>query len=233
MNKGKKLYILVVVQGSYGKRIVNNISSNAPKSWIINIWQAPIFLPPIIEEPQEFLPQKLPQTDLLLSLGESPGVAELIPDLAKISKAKAVIAPSDNPDWLPSGLKNQIKKELEAFGVSSAFPSPFCSLHERFSENRYIKLFSKYFGRPKIDLNYKQNKIDKIVIQREAPCGCTRFIAKKLVGVKLEEAEIKAALFHHYYPCLASGKIDWRIKDSLLHQSANITKIVVKKAIDK
>lgn len=231
-NKEKsKMRILAVIQGNYGKRIVNNILSHAPQDWKISTWIAPSRFPVIIEEPEEFLPQSLPQVDLLISLGENPGVAEITPGLAKLSKAKAVIAPCDNRDWLPTGLKNQIKKELESSGISCVFPVPFCSLTEKFSENEYIKSFARYFGKLNLTLICNQGKINKIIIKREAPCGCSRFVTEKLIGVKLEKAEEKAGLFHHYYPCLASGKINGRFKDSLLHQSANITKLAVKEAI--
>ena len=225
------MQILFIIQKSYGKRIVDNIASFAPRDWKINTWVAPSFLPPIIEEPEEFLPQSLPQADLLISLGEIPGIAELIPALNKLSKTKAVIAPCDSQNWLPPGLKNQIKKELEDSNISCAFPSPFCSLTEKSSTNKYIKSFARYFGKPKIIISCNQGTINKIIIQREAPCGSTRFIAEKLKGVKIEETEKKAGLLHHYYPCLASGKIDIRFKDSLLHRSANMTQLIVKKAL--
>ncbi len=75
------MYILAVIQGKYGQRIVQNLGLNGPKNWKIESWTATLRLPLIIEEPEEFLPQKLPKTDLLLCLGENTGVAELIPDL--------------------------------------------------------------------------------------------------------------------------------------------------------
>jgi len=223
--------ILVVIQGNYGKRVVNNICSCAPADWKINIWIAPSSFPLLIEEPEEFLPQKLPSADLLISLGENAAIAELIPGLVRISKAKAVIAPCDNRDWLPMGLKNQTREELENSGVSCVFPVPFCSLTENLSDNEYIRLFARYFGKPELIINCKQGKIAKVTIIRGAPCGSTRFIADKLIGIRIEEAEEKAGLFHHYYPCLASGKMKGGFKDSLLHRSANMTKLIVKKAI--
>jgi len=225
--------ILIVVQGNYGKRIVKNVSSYAPADWKIQTWIAPSRFPIIVEEPEEFLPESLPEVDLLICLGENPGVAELIPGLVKLSKARAVIAPIDNKAWLPAGLKNQIRKELKDLGVDSAFPSPFCSLTEKFSENEYIKSFAVLFGRPDIDVTCNNGKISKITIKREAPCGCTRFVAEKLTGAKVEKAEEKAGLLHHYYPCLASGKIGGGFKDSILHQSANMTKLIVKEAVKK
>lgn len=223
--------ILVILQRNYGRRIVRNVRLRAPESWQIKTWEAPSSLPPIIEEPAEFLPGSLPPADLLVSLGQSAGVGELIPGVVKLSQAKAVVFPSDNPDWLPPGLKNQIEKELRTFGVSCSFPSPFCSLTEKSSENEYIKSFASCFGKPEISLSCSQDEITKVAVHREAPCGCTRFIAEKLVGAKVDEAEKKAGLFHHYYPCLASGRMNDRFKNSLLHHSADMIKVIVKKAL--
>lgn len=223
--------ILTATQGKYGQRILQNLNLNGPKNWEIKSWTAPLQLPPIIENPEEFLPQKLPQTDLLLSLGESTGVAELIPDLVKMSGAKAVIAPIDDRSYLPAGLKNQIKKYLEELGVDSVFPLPFCSLTQKSSKNEYIKEFARYFGKPKLIVISNQGRIQKITLEREAPCGSTRFLKEKLIGLKIEDAEEKAGLFHHYYPCMASRKIEERFGDSILHSSANITKLAVKWAL--
>jgi len=225
------MHILVIIQGKYGQRIVQKLHLNGPKTWEIESWTAPLRLPPIIDDPEEFLPQKLPQTDLLLSLGESTGVAELIPEIAKMSHTKAVIAPIDNRDNLPPGLKNQIKEELKRLRIDSTFPLPFCSLTQRASDNEYIREFAQYFGRPKLTIISNQGKIQNITLEREAPCGSTRFVAEKLVGLKVEEVEEKAGLLHQYYPCLASPKVDREFGDSILHKAANITMLSVKLAL--
>lgn len=223
--------ILAVIQGYYGERIVENIKSYAPDDWKVITWNAPSTLPPVIDQPEEFLPENLPSADLLLSLGESPAVAELIPDLARLSGARSVIAPCDNPDWLPPGLGNQIKNILHKMEIDYTSPRPFCSLNERSDQNKYIQLFARLFGKPEVNVHRNQGQVEKIEILREAPCGCTRFIARELAGVKLEKAEEKAALSHHYYPCLASGKMGGGFEDSLLHQSANMTKAIIRKAL--
>ncbi|MBM3237002.1 hypothetical protein FJZ31_11985, partial [Candidatus Poribacteria bacterium] len=85
--------IFAIFQKEWGKRIVANIIKNAPNDWRIETYVMPPFLPSVIDEPEEFLPDNLPAAELLFSLGESPGVAQLIPDFVKLTKAKAVIAP--------------------------------------------------------------------------------------------------------------------------------------------
>ncbi|MCS6907346.1 MAG: DUF166 family protein, partial [Anaerolineales bacterium] len=45
-----------------------------------------------------------------------------------------------------------------------------------------------------------------------------------LVGVAVEEAQEKAGLLHHHYPCLASMGVDSDFSDTLMHVSGNILK---------
>ncbi|NOY10177.1 MAG: thymidylate synthase [Spirochaetes bacterium] len=225
------MHILAVIQGTYGQRIIHNLRLNNPESWEIEDWTIPLKLPFIIENPKEFLPEELPRADLLLSLGGNTGAAELIPEIARMSSAKAVIAPIDNRDNLPPGLVNQIKQDLKQSGIDSAFPLPFCSLTEGASNNKYIKEFAGYFGKPKLTVILDQGRINNFTMEREAPCGVTCFVAEKLIGLGSEEAKEKAALFHQYYPCLASGKMDRKFGDSILHRAAHITTAAVKSAI--
>ncbi len=41
-------------------------------------------------------------------------------------------------------------------------------------------------------------------VKRDAVWGCARYVAEHLVGVSVEDAEEKAGMLHHHYPCLAS-----------------------------
>jgi len=97
--------ILAFVHDRYGKRIVDNISRRAPSSWQVNSITAPRSLPPIVDEPLEFLPTELPQADLILHLAETARAAQLLPGLVLLTKAQVVIAPVDSEVWLPSGLR--------------------------------------------------------------------------------------------------------------------------------
>lgn len=231
--------ILVVLQKDWGKRQLNNITENAPKDWQIEACLMPPLLPPVIDEPEDFLPDNLPPAELLLSLGEDTGVAELIPDLVQITGVKAVIAPVENDLWLPKGLQNQVQQELDAINVDIVFPTPFCELTERSSDNEYIKAFAQQFGRPILEIDWerpphssaamqggqKGGKIRQVNVVRACPCGNTNFVADKLLGVEVDKAEDLGPLFHQYYPCLASVK--------LIHKAAFMTQTAIKKALNK
>ncbi|MBW1936817.1 MAG: hypothetical protein JRI84_14940, partial [Deltaproteobacteria bacterium] len=127
----RPLHILIAIQGYYGERIAENIQRHAPANWEVNRFTFPTGLPAIIDDADEFLPCELPQADLLISLGERPGVAQLIPEMVKRSGAIAVVAPADNRAWLPFGLARQIQKKLESMGVDMVYPVPFCTLTEK------------------------------------------------------------------------------------------------------
>jgi hypothetical protein len=228
--------ILAIINSDYGVRHVTNIAQFAPPDWVINQWRAPVFFPMVIDYPEEFIPTGLPQTDLILSFAEHKAVAELIPDIAKQIGAKAVIAAVDNENCLPRGLARQLRGWLENMDVACATPKPLCSLTETdFGVTRRQRLdhhsdliaeFARYFGKPafSIMVDPQSRKILSVDVKRDAVCGCARYVAQKLVGISVDDAEYEAGMAHHHYPCLASMGIDIDFGDTLMHISGNIMK---------
>lgn len=229
--------ILAIISGEYGARHVRNLLEHAPKSWQIQTWQAPTLFPLVIDYPEDFLPESLPESDLILSFAEHRGVAELLPDIARMTGAKAVIAGVDNEAWLPRGLARQLRGWLEKMDVACATPKPLCSLTEYdFGVTRrqrmgydspLISEFATYFGQPRllIQVDPESRTIRQAEVQRDAVCGCARYVAERLVGVSVDEAEEKGGLLHHHYPCLASMVKDPDFNmDTLMHASGGVLK---------
>lgn len=226
--------ILAVINGDYGQRHVDNIRAHCPPGWTVDVWNAPRILPQVIDYPEEYLPESLSPADLVLSFGEHKGVAELIPDVAQMCGAKAVIASVDNEAALPRGLARQLRGWLERMEVVCVTPKPLCSLtvidygvtrHERVTyEQPFISEFAKYFGQPKLKLTLDPDTrtITSAEVLRDAVCGCARYTAGRLVGVSADDAEQEAGLLHHHYPCLASMGIDSDFGDTLMHVSGNV-----------
>jgi len=223
--------VLIAVQGHYGQRIADNIRQHGPADWKVHTYTFAQNLPAIIDDPDEFLPRELPATDLLISLGEHPGVAQMIPDMVQRSGAKAVIAPADSRSWLPPGLARQIQRKLEPLGVDMVYPVPFCTLTEKDSQNPYIREFAKHFGRPEVDIAFDRDTIKKVTVIKEAPCGSTRYVADGLVGVWERDAVEKAGLLHHQYPCLATMVMDQEFEDTLMHRAGLMTKLAIERAM--
>jgi hypothetical protein len=228
--------LLAIINGEYGTRHVSNIKKHGPQEWIINVWDCPTTFPPVIDYPEDYLPPELPQSDLILSFAEHRGVAELLPEIAEMTGAKAVIAAIDNEAWLPRGLARQVRGWLEKIDVECATPKPLCSLtegdygitrRERITYNsKLISEFAIYFGQPDIKIVVDPNtrNITSAKVKRDAVCGCARYTADSLLGLSADEAEEKAGLLHHHYPCLASMGKDPDFGDTLMHISGNVLK---------
>jgi len=228
--------ILALYNGEYGIRHIDNIRQQMPADWTMETWQAPNFLPPVVDYPEDYLPDAFAEHDLLLSFAEVKGVAELLPDIAHMTRAQAVIAAVDNEAWLPRGLAAQLREWLARMGVACATPKPLCSLTERdyamtrrqrkVYESELISAFAAYFGQPKLSLTIDPDSriITSAQVTRDTVCGCAGFVCKELLGVSADDAEEKAGLAHHHYPCLASMGIDSDYSDTLMHVSGNIMK---------
>ncbi len=227
--------ILAVVTGEYGRRIAKNVREYGPATWVLNEWTAPSHFPIVIDEPRDFLPTNLPAAELILALGEHPGIAELLPEVAKLTGAQAVIAPVDRLEWLPKGLMNQLRGWLKEIGVTSVFPKPFCSLTESSYSIRgqrveydqpLIAEFARVFGKPRVRVTVDKSTsvISAVEVERDAACGCIRYVANGIVGNHVDDVEFQAGMLHHHYPCLASMGIDSDYSDTLMHVSGDLAR---------
>jgi hypothetical protein len=229
--------ILAIISGEYGQRHVDNIIKHGPQHWQIEIWEAPNIFPPVIDYPEDYLPDEFPAVDLIISFAEHKGMAELLPDIAKITGAKSVLVAVDNEVWLPMGLMRQLHGWLERMNIACATPKPLCSLTEsdygitrkdRVSyDDPYISAFAQFFGKPdlKIEVDPDSRKIFSTQVMRDAVCGCARYVAEGIIGLSADEVEEKAGLLHHHFPCLASmTKLNDFNHDTLMHESGNVLK---------
>jgi hypothetical protein len=227
--------ILAIISGEYGIRHADNIRTHCPEGWSIETWKAPAAFPLIIDYPEDFLPESFNQCDLILSFAENRSVAELIPEIAGMTGARGVVVAVDNEAWLPRGLARQLRGWLERMDVACATPKPLCSLtqtdykitrRDRESyQSEVISEFAKYFGQPdiRLTLDEESRTITSAVVEVDAVCGCARHVAEKLIGLSADEAEEKAGLFHHHFPCLASMvKLNDYNHDTLMHESGHL-----------
>lgn len=219
--------ILALVQGEYGERIAENVQKNGPEGFRVLTMALPEELPLVIDDPREHLPESIPQADLVLALQENSSAAQLVAEIVNLSGAKALIAPVDNSQWLPMGMRTQIKRELSRMGVAMASPRPFCMLEP--VGNPLIDKFAEYFGRPILSLEVEKKMVTKTNVVRDSPCGCGRFVAKELPGTHIRDAVEKAGLAHHHYPCLCSMNVEDDLEDTLMHFSG----LQMKKTVDK
>jgi len=226
------MQLLVATQGKWGQRIADHLSATHPSNWELVAWRGPAALPAVVDEPEAFLPDMLPQSNLLLVLTESPGMTDLSPELAELCGAEAVIVPVDRRPWAPPGLVLQVKKRLKSMDIASAFPVPFCSLSPRRSHHPLIRAFAQRYGLPKVSCKTEDGRVISCDVRREAPCGNTRYISQHLIGVPEKEASTKAGLLHHYYPCWGGMEVDpVHGTHTCLHISATMAQKSIEKAL--
>ncbi len=223
--------ILFAVQGRYGERIAANVREHGPKDWDVGVLSLSPRLPPVIDDPAAVLPATVPEAELFVSLHETAGAADLIPDIAKACGATAVLAAVDDRAACPPGLENQVRRRLGAMGVACSFPRPLCAFDG--GPHALLAAFAAAFGRPRFAIRRDGDRIVSVTVVRDAPCGAARFVASILPGTRVAEAADTGALRHHHHPCLASMEIDPDLHDTIMHLSGYIVRAAIASALKR
>ncbi len=218
--------IFILTSGKYGSRIINYISKMGLASSIVGIHEVPGDLPEFIDDITKYVPDNIPEADLIISIGLYGDINMIIPPVASKSGAKSIIVPIHDPKQIPAGLQREI--ESETHDARIVFPKPFCSLEP--VGDKYIDEFVESFGKPELEIK-ADNLIRHVEVKRGAPCGSTWFVAEKLKNVPVDEAEFEAGGKYHNYPCLASMEVDPQIGDTLLHIAGYRIKEAVKREL--
>jgi len=218
--------IFILTSGKYGSRIINTMAKMGLAASIVGIHEISEDLPEFIDDVSEYVPNNLPEADLILSLGLYGDINMIAPAVASKTGAKAIIVPIHDPKQIPLGLQREI--ENETGDVKIVFPKPFCSLEP--VGDKYIDEFTEYFGNPELKIE-ADNLIRNIEVKRGAPCGSTWFVAEKLQNVPVDEAEFEAGGRYHNYPCLASMSVDPQVGDTILHLAGYKIKEAVKRGL--
>lgn len=217
--------IFILSSGKYGNRIVNHLATIL-SSEIVGLHEVDEDLPEFIEDLSPYLPSHLPESDLIIAVGLNGDINLMVPEIARKTGAKSVIISINEPGQIPPGLRQEIADD--AGDINVVFAKPFCNLKP--TGDQFIDEFTEHFGRPVVEIDGDQY-IKKVKVIRDAPCGCTSFIADELEGVPVEEAEFLASEKFHNYPCLASMAKDSELGDSILHVAGYQTKEAVKRAL--
>jgi hypothetical protein len=189
--------------------------------------------PSFIEDPEKYLPQSLPNCDVIIAIGMHPDLLSAIPIMVRRTNAKAVIVPIENRNWCPRGLKRQLEEELKEAGVEHAFPKPFCSLEEE--KRPIIDAFIKRYriGKPLVEVEATDGMISDAWVVRSAPCGSTWYVVQQIKKSRISQIEDTVAVAHHSYPCTASMDVDPEFNEPILHIAGYNIREAVKEAIKR
>jgi len=234
MSKEDLFTVVFVYSGDFAERVIRNLI-NDPSfckscglycdhckygvySHVHNIRAAiklpnTLELPPFIDEPEKYMPKKIPWADLCIASGLHKDLLLEMPSTIKKFGVKGLIVP---------------------------FPKPFCSLeHEK--EKPTISRFVTELdvGLPELEISTirrgNSEVIGSVIVRRSAPCGSTWYVAKKIMGVETRREILYDAIAkaHHSYPCTATMNMDPEIKEPILHVGGYIIREAVEKALGR
>ncbi len=109
----------------------------------------------------------------------------------------------------------------------------FCTLSEKMTKNDLVLEFVKYFGQPKVEIEFEKEKVREVRVIRDAPCGNTRYVAEHLIGTHFKDAVESSGILHHNHPCMATMGMDPELGDTLMHHAGLQIKLAVEEAIKK
>lgn len=201
---------------------------------IVGIHRLDKNLPDFLDEPEEFLPDSMPEVDVLIVIEIHPDILLSLPDFMHEHNIPALVVPIENGEWVPMGLQKQVESELVEYGIEYAFPRPYCSLVPQGFPiiDKFIDDFA--IGKPLLELKVYNNTIIDGKVLRSSPCGCAFYLNRELIRYKpkidekLKEMISKA---HHSYPCNASMNHDVIFGDAPLHIAGYIHRESVYEAI--
>jgi hypothetical protein len=244
------MQICILYSGEFGKKVVGNLVNLSNfctacgdlcdkcrtgrisfADMVYEIHELPSDLPDFIEDPTDLFP-KMRHCDLIIAMGIHPDLLADIPALAESINARAVIVPVEEPGWAPPGLQKQIRDKLGSIGIECEFPKPFCSLTETGKPviDKFVKLG---FGKPKLRIRLSEDGrlFTRVEVLRDAPCGSTWFVARKLKWSDTSGYKETISNAHHSYPCTASMDRDVQLEDTILHKGGYIIREAVEKAL--
>jgi hypothetical protein len=259
LDASETISIVFIYSGSFAERVIRNLINDpsfckscglycdsckySVYSHVRNIRAAielldSTKLPAFIEDPERYMPKKIPRADLCISSGLHKDLLLELPHRIDESQIKGLIVPIEDFAEVPSGLRRQVEEKCTSLGLESAFPKPFCSLELSESKptiSRYVAELG--VGRPVLDVSLgksgKHEVIESAAAKRSAPCGSTWYVARMLTGTETKKEMLydTIARAHHSYPCMATMNTDPETKEPILHMGGYIIREAVENAL--
>jgi thymidylate synthase len=187
---------------------------------IEDIISFPSTLPAILEDPETFLPDTIPEHDILIPISVNEEI--LISFIHKFPVSKGIIVPIESSTWIsPYGIE-EITKKCEKYNIEIAFPKPFCSFLPE--KGILLKFYNKFkIGKPEIKFIKNNKGFSEFKVLKSAPCGATYYTVSCLN--KADSSDDPIFIIEKSlscYPCTASRLYDKEFNDSIMHQAVKM-----------
>jgi hypothetical protein len=192
---------------------------------ITGIIDFPAVLPGIIEEPEEFLPEDIPEHDILIAIAVNEEI--LISFINKFRLSRGIIVPIEQSACISPNAVAEITGICAQAGIEVSFPKPFCSFAPK---EGILSEFRKEFkiGKPEVRFDIQNKVIAGTEVIVSAPCGATYHTCRGLEGRDMRddlEYIIDGRLSS--YPCTADTSIDAQFKDSITHEAVKLQRSIL------
>lgn len=241
MNPLQDLYI--IQNHKFANKVIEYLKKDPKKAdGIVEVDEVPsgvqVSSATFIDEAEESLPENIPSScDIILAIGVGMYIQSL-PTIVEETGAKGVIVPIEDSNWYPLGILNQTKNRLEKMDVEVAYPRPFCSLEGKGRESIEKFIDDYEIGRPSVNVELEDGKIDNVEVEVCAPCGSTNTVAENIIGApaSFESSDIldlegKISEAHHSHPCTGDMMEDPQLSETILHRAGYLVRKAVKEAI--
>ncbi len=141
-------------------------------------------LPPVIDDATAWLPQKI-EADLVLDYLKHPDLSD---ELAHLCRRFGVPV-------ISSGKKGPLADALT--------PATCCAL----ARQKGLGAYARIFGLPEFRVTTARGRIKSVEVLRGAPCGATWNVARKLIGMDIEEAKTRVGLEAQF--CCTADPAGW------------------------
>jgi len=260
-SKDERLSLVFVYSKDFMERVVRNLINDPSYckscglycetckydlySFVQNVRAAiqlpnPSDLPAFVDNPEEYMPKRLPKADVCLASGLHKDLLLELPQHLHDADIKALIAPIEDWQELPMGVRTQVDDKCRELGLECAFPKPFCTLEPEKDKPTIARFIEETkVGRPILEISTTKIGKDEVVeyaaVRRSAPCGSTWYIARKLAGVSTKKEFLYDAIAkaHHSYPCTATMVTDPETKEPILHIGGFTIREEVDRALER
>lgn len=205
----KKLQkILVFQQNGSGLGKIKAIEKYASDRIDLEIISIDDPLPDVIDDGETCLPDEI-EADLVLDYLKHP---DLSYDLGRICAKRGIPV-------VASAKKHRIK------GVFT--PPTCCGLPRQ----DCLESYGEQFGAPEYEVEIEDGKIADAKVLRGAPCGASWDAAKKIIGLKIEEAIVRIGLETQFFCIADPAGWDPIYGKSPVHFAGNVHSAALKKAV--
>lgn len=140
---------------------------------VVEVVDVPAVLPYLLEAPASFVPDSIPQHDVLLAICVHDQIFLEALRTCPRWGTRAVVVPLEAPGWTTPATHREAEEICHKLGVEIAFPKPFCALNP--APGTVLADFRRRFrvGMPEVSVDVEDGVVAAVRVDVSAACGAT------------------------------------------------------------